>query len=157
MTNQQPYEGPSPALSIYVNFDGNCQEAFDAYRGVFGGEFSNMMTFADLPPDDDSPPMPEGWDGKIMHVALPIGDGVLMGSDMPPGFGPPLAAGNNFSVSYAAPTRDEANRVFAALADGGEVTMDLQDMFWGDYFGTCTDRFGINWQVHHTVAEGADG
>lgn len=149
MTNQQPGEAPAPTLSIYINFEDNCREAFEAYRAIFGGEYSNVMTFADMPPDDDSPPMPEGWDDKIMHVSLPIGNGVLMGSDMPPGFGPPLTVGSNYSVSYAAPSRQEADRVFAALADGGEVTMELQDMFWGDYFGACTDRFGINWQVHY--------
>ena len=145
MTTQN--EQPTPTLSIYINFEDNCLEAFEAYRGIFGGEFSNIMTFADLPPDDDSPPIPDGWDDKVMHVSFPIGNSVLMGSDMPPGFGPPLTVGTNYSVSYSASSRDEADRVFAALSEGGTVTMELQDMFWGDYFGTVTDRFGINWQV----------
>ena len=149
MTNQNEQQQQSiPTLSVYINFEENCREAFDAYRSIFGGEFSNMMTFADMPPDDEMP-MPDGWDDKVMHVGLPIGDSVLMGSDTPPGFGPPLVVGSNYSVSYAAPTRQEADRIFAALSDGGEVTMELQDMFWGDYFGSCTDRFGINWQVHY--------
>ncbi len=152
MTNEQQQQ-PFPTLSVYINFEGNCLEAFEAYRGIFGGEFSNVMTFADLPPSDEMPPMPDGWDDKVMHVALPIGDSILMGSDMPPGFGPPLTVGTNYSVSYAAPSREDVDRVFGALADGGEVTMELQDMFWGDYFGSCTDRFGINWQVHY-AAEG---
>ncbi len=156
MTNQSDDQQPeAPTLSIYLNFEDNCREVFDAYRAIFGGEFSNMMTFADMPPSDDMP-IPEGWGDKVMHVSLPIGNGVLMGSDMPPGFGPPLTVGSNYSVSYAAPSRDEADRVFAALADGGEVTMELQDMFWGDYFGSCTDRFGVNWQVHY-AEEGAEG
>ena len=143
MTSQQEL----PSLSIYLNFgEGECREAFEFYRAVFGGEFSNIMAFDDMPPDDDYP-IPEGWGDKVMHVSLPIGNGVLMGSDVPPGFGPPLTVGSNYSVSYRPPSRDEADRVFAALSEGGEVTMELQDMFWGDYFGSCTDRFGINWQV----------
>lgn len=144
MTNQQQ---ELPSLSIYLNFvEGECREAFEFYRGVFGGEFSNMMAFDDMPPDDDYP-IPDGWGDKVMHVSLPIGNGILMGSDVPPGFGPPLTVGSNYSVSYRPPSREEADRVFAALSDGGQVTMELQDMFWGDYFGSCTDRFGINWQV----------
>lgn len=143
MTSQQEL----PSLSIYLNFvEGECREAFEFYRSVFGGEFSTIMSFDDMPPDDDYP-IPDGWGDKVMHVSLPIGNGVLMGSDVPPGFGPPLTVGSNYSVSYRPPSRDEADRVFAALCEGGEVTTELQDMFWGDYFGSCTDRFGVNWQV----------
>ena len=142
----QPSETSGPTLSIYLNFEGDCWEAFEFYRGVFGGEFSTVMVFGDMPPSEDVQ-MPDGWDDKVMHVSLPIGNCVLMGSDAPPGFGPPLTFGNNYSVSYAPSSRDEADRVFAALSEGGQVTMELADMFWGDYFGTLTDRFGINWQV----------
>ena len=148
MTTQDQQQA-FPTLSIYINFDdGSCREAFEAYRAVFGGEFDNTMTFADLPPSEDMPPIPSEMTDWIMHVSLSIGNSILMGSDVPPGFGPPLTVGSNFSVSYAAPSRVEADRVFAALSAGGEVTMEQQDMFWGDYFGACTDRFGINWQVH---------
>ena len=115
MTSQQEL----PSLSIYLNFvEGECREAFEFYRSVFGGEFSNIMSFDDMPPDDDYP-IPEGWGDKVMHVSLPIGNGILMGSDVPPGFGPPLTIGSNYSVSYRPPSRDEADRVFAALSDGG--------------------------------------
>ena len=144
MTTQN--EQPTPTLSIYINFEGNCREAFDFYRSVFGGEFSNEMAFSDMPPSDETP-IPDGWQDKVMHVSYPIGNSVLMGSDMPPGFGPPLTVGTNYSVSYSASSRDEADRVFAAISEGGQVTMELQDMFWGDYFGALTDRFGVNWQV----------
>lgn len=155
MTNQ-PQQPELPTLSIYLNFlEGECREAFEFYRGIFGGEFSNIMSFDDMPPDDDFP-IPDGWGDKVMHVSLPIGNGVLLGSDVPPGFGPPLTVGSNYSVSYRPPSRDEADRVFAALSEGGEVTMELQDMFWGDYFGSCADRFGINWQVG-LENEGAEG
>ena len=144
MTTQN--EQPTPTLSIYVNFGGNCREAFEFYRSVFGGEFSNVMAFSDMPPSDETP-IPDGWQDKVMHVSFPIGNSVLMGSDMPPGFGPPLTVGTNYSVSFGASSRDEADRVFAAISEGGQVTMDLADMFWGDYFGAVTDRFGVNWQV----------
>ena len=136
----------NPTLSIYLNFEGNCREAFAFYRSVFGGEFSTVMVFGDMPPSEEMQ-MPDGWDDKVMHLSYPIGNSILMGSDMPPGFGPPLVVGSNYSVSYAASSRDDADRVFAALSEGGQVTMELQDMFWGDYFGALTDRFGINWQV----------
>ena len=164
MTNQQQPQSDLPTLSVYLNFiEGECLEAFEFYRHVFGGEFSTVMTFDDMPPPDESDAaggddsssamadgemaVPDGWGDKVMHVSLPIGNGVLMGSDVPPGFGPPLTVGSNYSVSYRPPSREEADRVFAGLSDGGVVTMELQDMFWGDYFGSCTDRFGINWQV----------
>ncbi len=136
----------TPTLSIYVNFAGTCREAFEFYRSVFGGEFSNVMAFSDMPPSEDAP-IPDGWQDKVMHVSFPIGNSVLMGSDAPPGFGPPLTVGTNYSVSFSASSREEADRVFAALSEVGQVTMELADMFWGDYFGALTDRFGVNWQV----------
>ena len=160
MTNEQQQAEqqpePQPTLSIYLNFgDGTCREVFEFYRGVFGGEFSNIMTFEDMPPSEETPPMPPEMNDWVMHVSLPIGNGVLMGSDVPPGFGPPITVGSNYSVNFATDSRDEADRVFAALSQGGAVTMELQDMFWGDYFGTVTDRFGINWQVNMWQGEDA--
>ncbi len=147
ITQQQPDTGATvPTLSIYLNFAGTCREAFEFYRSVFGGEFSNIQTFREMPPSDDAP-LSDEWMDKVMHVSLPIGEGVLMGSDAPPGFGPPLTLGTNYSINYTPSSREEADRVFAALSEGGQVTMELQDMFWGDYFGACTDRFGIGWQV----------
>ena len=135
----------NPTLSIYINFEGNCREAFAFYRSVFGGEFSTVMVFGDMPPSEDMQ-MPDGWDDKVMHVSYPIGNSILMGSDMPPGFGPPLVVGSNYSVSYAAASRDDADRVFAALSEGGQVTMELQDMFWGDYFGR------VDGSIRHQLA-----
>lgn len=132
-------------LQTYLFFDGNCAEAFDFYRSVFGGEFSSRSTYADAPADmgirDDDR-------NKIMHVSLPIGDSVLMGSDHCEGAGPPLSHGTNFAVSYTPANRKEAERVFAKLLEGGEVSMPLQDTFWGSYFGQGTDRFGIAWMIN---------
>ena len=132
-------------LSIYLNFNGDCREAFEFYRSVFGGEFQDLQTFGDGP-DDIVVPAEER--DQVMHVSLPVGDSVLMGSDTPSWSPEPTQAGNNFSISYSPATREEADELFAKISEGGTVTMPLEDMFWGAYFGTCTDRFGIGWQLN---------
>ncbi len=132
-------------LSTYLRFDGNCREAFEFYRSIFGGDFQRISTFADLPSDMG---VPEDERDKVMHVSFPIGSSVLMGSDAPSGFGPPPVMGDNFSITYAASSREETDDLFAKIAEGGAVTMPLDDMFWGAYFGACTDKFGINWQFN---------
>ena len=134
------------ALNTYLHFNGNCREAFEFYRSVFGGDFDFIGTFAEGP-QDFAPPDDER--DKIMHVTYRIGGGVLMGSDVPSWFGIETTQGNNFSISYAPTTREEAAEVFAKLSDGGTVTMPLEDMFWGAYFGSCTDKFGVNWMLNH--------
>ena len=131
-------------LNAYLFFDGQCAEAFDYYKSVFGGDFSAHMTFADGPPDfqyDDAEK------GKIMHVSLPVGSSVLMGSDTPKGEGEPPRPANSFSISYDASSREDADRVFAALSKGGVATMPMEETFWNAYFGSCTDRFGVQWMV----------
>ena len=132
-------------LNTYLAFNGNCRGAFDFYRSVFGGEFSVIQTFRDAPPEFAV--AEEEKDG-IMHVSFPIGSGVLMGSDIPSQFAPPPTVGNNFSLSVAPESREEADRIFGELSQGGSVSFPMQDMFWGSYFGTFTDKFGINWQVN---------
>ncbi len=92
----------------------------------------------------------EAEQDRVMHVSLPIGSSVLMGSDSCSAFGPPPVAGNNFSISFSAESRDEADDRFTKLSQGGHVTIPMQDMFWGAYFGSLTDQFGINWQVSYT-------
>ncbi|MXX53382.1 MAG: VOC family protein [Dehalococcoidia bacterium] len=138
------------SLSTYINFDGNCREAFEFYRSVFGGEFDVMETFRNGPGDMG---MPEDELDNVMHVSFPIGSSVLMGSDMPSTFGPPVKQGNNFSISYSATSREESDDLFGKLAKGGTVSMPMQDMFWGSYFGSCTDKFGINWQINFELSE----
>ena len=132
-------------LNIYLTFDGNCREVFEFYRSVFGGEFSIVQTFGDGPPDMG---VPEDELDRIMHVSFPIGSSVLLGSDTVTGFGPPGVKGDNFSVSCATQSREETDELFAKISEGGTVTMPLADMFWGSYFGTCTDKFGIKWQFN---------
>ena len=86
---------------------------------------------------------------RLMHVSFPIGSSVLMGSDTSTQFGPPTVVGNNFSISYTPKSREETDELFAKISEGGTVTMPPADMFWGSYFGTCTDKFGINWQFNY--------
>lgn len=131
-------------LNTYLTFPRNCRQAFEFYRSVFGGEFTYLQTFGQAPPGTE---MPEAERDLIMHVSLPIGSGVLMGSDIS-SFGPPLTTGNNFSLSIAPDNKEEADALFAKLSDGGQVTMPMQDQFWGDYFGSCTDKFGVNWMIN---------
>ncbi len=138
------------SLSIYLHFNGNCREVFEYYRSVFGGDFESITTFGEGPPgmgitDDEI--------DQVMHVALPIGDSILMGSDMPEAFGPPPTQGSNFAITYSLSSRDEADDIFAKLSDGGQVTMPMDNMFWGSYFGSCIDQFGISWQLDVPVSD----
>lgn len=133
------------SINPYITFKDNCREAFEFYRSVLGGDFANLMTMGDTQADC---PMPEGTENLIMHVALPYGDSMLMGSDSPEGFGPPLSMGNNITVAIAADSREEADRIYAGLSNGGDQTMPMADAFWGDYFGMLTDKFGINWMIN---------
>ena len=84
---------------------------------------------------------------RIMHVSLPIGSSVLMGSDSCSSFGPPPVVGDNFSLSFEAESKEHADEIFAKLSDGGVVKCPMADAFWGRLFGACTDKYGINWQV----------
>ena len=133
------------SLSPYLYFDGHCRDAFEFYKSVFGGDFIVMQTYADGPPEMG---VPDGEKDKIMHVSLPVGETVLMGSDTVSTFGEPAKPGNSFAISYQPKTKDEANKVFPQLAEGGSVAMELQETFWGSYFGMCKDRFGVHWMVN---------
>ena len=133
------------SLTIYLHFNGNCREVFEFYRSIFGGDFDLMETFRNGPGDMG---MPEEELDQVMHVSYPIGSSVLMGSDVPAQFAPPVTQGNNFSISYQPPSREAADELFAKLSEGGQVTMPMQDQFWGAYFGSCIDKFGISWQLN---------
>ena len=128
----------------YLNFNGNCQEAFKYYERVLGGKIVMMMTHADMPAEDQSQ-TPPGWRNLIMHARLVFGDQVLMGSDAPPDrFQKP----QGFYVAIQSDDPKEAERVFAALADDGNVQMPLQQTFWALRFGMLVDKFGISWMVN---------
>ena len=133
------------AINPYLFFNGNCAEAFDYYRSVFGSDYIVRQTYADGPDDFT---YPDGLDDKIMHVSLPIGSVRLMGADTAPGFGTPPEPTTAFALSYAASSREDADRIMAALSHNGEVKMAMQDTFWGSYFGMCTDQFGVQWMIN---------
>jgi PhnB protein len=132
------------SMSIYLSFNGCCEEAFNLYRKVFGGKFSMVERFKEakgfeaLKPEDME---------KILHMGLALPNGTeLMGSDLPSSR-PKAMFGDNFSICVMTESRDESDRIFALLSEGGAVTMPLQETFWGSYFGLAKDRFGINWMI----------
>ena len=131
----------------YLNFSGNCLEAFEFYKSVLGGEFSSVNKFSEMPSDVISDQTHEPAPDGIMHISLPIGDSVLMGSDVPPGMGT-VTAGNTCYVCLSPDSPDDAKRVFDGLSDGGAIEMPFDRQFWGDYFGSFTDRYGIRWMVN---------
>ena len=136
-------------VNIYLTFNGNCREAFDFYRSVFGGEFPYVGTFGDMPPQEGKQ-MPESEKNRIMHISLPISaETMLMGSDTGGEWASSFKQGNNFSVSVNAASREEADALFSGLSAGGQVTMPMNDTFWGAYFGMCCDKFGINWMLNY--------
>ncbi|MCT4603312.1 MAG: VOC family protein [Marinifilum sp.] len=135
-------------LNVYLAFNGNCEEAFEFYKSVLGGEFTHVARFGEMPPSDNCPPVPEKDKNLIMHVSLPISkETVLMGSDSSEAFGPLPTQGNNFSLSLDTDSKEEADRIFAALSAGGNAIMPMDKTFWGSYFGMLTDKFGIQWMV----------
>lgn len=133
------------SLTIYLHFNGNCREVFEFYRSIFGGEFDMISTFREGP---EGMPLPEDVLDQVMHVSYPIGSSMLMGSDVPEQFAPPPVQGSNFSISYQPESKEAADELFAKLSDGGTVTMPMEDQFWGAYFGSCIDKFGISWQLN---------
>lgn len=137
-------------VTTYLNFSGNTEEAFLFYKSVFKTEFvTPLMRFSDGPPASGQPPMPAAQARLVMHVSLPIlGGHVLMGTDTPEAMGFKLNQGNNVYINLEPDTRAETDRLFAALGEGGTVEMPVQEMFWGAYWGTLTDRFGVKWMFN---------
>lgn len=136
------------SINPYLNFKGNTEEAFNFYKSIFGGEFMTLQRFKDTP---EAGRVPAHELEKIMHIALPIGKGsILMATDALESMGHKLTAGNNFHLSVEAESEAETKKLFKALSAGGNVTIPLEKMFWGAYFGMCTDKFGIQWMVNYT-------
>lgn len=138
------------SVSTYLNFVRNTEEAFNFYKSVFGGEFvGGISRMGDAPPMEGMPPLSESDKNLVMHIALAITGGhMLMGTDAPESMGFQLNFGNNMHINVQTDTRSETERLFKALSAGGTVTMELADMFWGDYFGSCTDKFGVQWMFN---------
>ncbi len=137
-------------VSTYLNFARQTEEAFNFYKSVFGGEFvGGIYRFGDIPASEDLPPLPDSDKNLVMNIALPIlGGHVLMGTDAPESMGFNLTHGNNSYICLHPDTRKETKRLFDALSAGGQIEQELQDMFWGDYYGSCKDKFGVQWMFN---------
>ena len=137
-------------VSTYLNFVRNTEEAFKFYQSVFGGEFiGGIQRFSDIPPAEGAPPIAEADKNLLMHIVLPIlGGHHLMGTDAPESMGFKVNFGNNVYINLEPDTREETKRLFNALSKAGTVEMELQDMFWGDYYGSCKDKYGVQWMFN---------
>lgn len=136
-------------VAIYLNFMGKTEEAFNYYKSVFGTEFSApMMRIKDLPETPGAPAFPENELNCIMHVALPIIGGTeLMGTDMLESMNQKLVVGNNTTISLQLDSREEADKMYNALSDGGTDKAPMREEFWG-YWGCCLDKYGIRWMFN---------
>jgi PhnB protein len=136
--------------SVYLNFPRTTESAFLFYRSIFGGEFIGPISrYSDMPAQEGMPKIADADKNLIIHVELALLGGlVLMGSDASPSMGFNVNFGNNAHINLEPDTRGEADRLFKALSEGGKIGMPLQDMFWGAYFGSCTDKFGVQWMVN---------
>lgn len=132
-------------INPHINFNGNAEEAFLFYKSVFGGAFATIMRFKDI----SSPefPIAENEADKIMHIALPIGQNVLMGNDIPESMGQVNENENRSKIAFSAESREEADKIFYGLSAGGIIEAPIGDSPWGSYFGMFRDKFGIEWMV----------
>ncbi len=147
--------GAAPRVTSYLNFPGTTEKAFLFYKSVFRSEFSGkgIQRLGDIPADGNMPPIPDGLKKMILHVELPITGGhILMGTDAPKEMGFDLTSGNNMHLNLEPGSREETKRLFDALSEGGTIVDPLKDMFFGSYYGSCKDKFGVNWMVTHTDA-----
>ena len=135
-------------LNTYLNFAGNAEAAFKFYRSVFGGEFSTLVRFKDMPMEGVKIPKPD--ENKIMHIGLPMANDALMASDALESLGQKLVQGNNVYISAQPDSKEEASRIFGALSAGGEIEMPIADQPWGDYYGSLKDKFGVMWMVNYS-------
>jgi PhnB protein len=135
-----------PSINPYLNFQGNTEEAFKFYQSIFGGEFIGRISrFKDSPESDE---LPEHEQNKVMHIGLPFGaSNMIMGTDALESMNQKVNPGNNVYLCISTDSRKQADDFFNGLSDGAEIEMEMQDMFWGDYFGMLTDKFGIKWMV----------
>lgn len=135
-------------INTYLTFMGNTEEAFNFYKSVFGAEFvGGIRRFGDMPDNDL---MSEEDKRKVMHVGLPIGPhNFLMGTDALESKGQSLTFGNNYTISISPESKEEAAKLFNGLSSGGTITSPLEDTFWGAYFGSFTDKFGVQWMVNY--------
>lgn len=135
-------------INPYLNFNGNTEEAFQFYKSVFGGDFVFLQRMKETPEHSKLTPEEQNL---IMHIALPIGENILMGSDIVESMGHRLREGNNSFISVSLESQAEAERIFNLLTAEGLVHVPLQKSFWNSYFGMLTDKFGIQWMVDYQI------
>ena len=133
--------------NVYLNFPGNTEEAFNFYKSVLGGEFLVVSRFGDMSEGDK---LSESDKTKIMHISLSIGGGtMLMATDAMESMGQKVTFGNNFYICLSTESEAESDKIFNGLSAGGEIEMKLEKTFWGSYFGSFTDKFGVKWMVDY--------
>lgn len=134
-------------VNVYLTFEGNCEEAFNFYKSVFGGEFNGIYRFKDMPPQEGMD-VSEEEGNKVMHISLPISkETVLMGSDAAGEWVGKTIFGTNFTLSIKADSKEDADRLYNGLSEAGIQSMPMSETFWSSYFGMFTDKFGINWMI----------
>ena len=139
-------------LNPYLNFAGTTEAAFTFYQSVFGGAFTSVVRFKDMPMEGVT--LAPADEHKILHIGLPIGnDNVLMASDTLESLGQTLTPGNNVYISVHPDSKAEADRLFHALSAGGTIEMPIADQPWGDYYGSLTDQFGVQWMVNYSYPQ----
>lgn len=138
-------------VSIYLNFQGNTEEAFNFYKSVFGTEFvSPISRMGDVPAQPGMPPLPEKEKNAVMHVELPIlGGTLIMGTDMLESMGHKLKIGNNTTICLEPDSKEQTDKLFKALSAGGSEMVAPMDMFWGAYWGVCLDKYGVRWMFNY--------
>lgn len=140
-----------PLINPHINFNGNAEEAFHFYQSVFGGTFTNIVRFKDIA-SADMPVADEDLD-KLMHIALPIGQNMLMGNDVPSFLGKVNENENRSKIVINAESREEADKIFNGLSAGGAVEVPMADSPWGTYFGMFRDKYGIEWMIDFATAK----
>jgi PhnB protein len=136
-----------PTINPYLTFNGNCEQAFTFYQKIFGGEFQTFSRYKDMPPMPGME-IPENLSNRILHVSLPISkETILMASDANPAMGA-VSIGQNIALSVNTKDKEEADKIFSALAEGGKITMPIANTFWGAYFGMLIDPFAVLWMVN---------
>lgn len=138
-------------VATYLNFPGHTEEAFEFYKKVFKSEFiGGIQRFGEVPPSPDHPPVADSLKNMILHIELPIiGNHILMGTDAPKEMGFEVKIGNNMHINLEPTSKEEADRIFNELSVDGIIEMPMQDMFWGAYFGSFQDKYGINWMINY--------
>lgn len=142
-----------PILNVYLYFRGNCEKAFDFYKSIFGGEYEFIGRYKDIP-HEAREKFPNCTDEQIMHVTLPISkETKLMGADLINSNEETSEAKNVFSLYVNTDNKNEAERIFGALSDEGDVIIPIANQFWGSYYGLCIDKFGISWKISCSAKE----